>query len=149
MVIVVRLMVAALHDTLRGALGMQPRYLAVYGRPGEAFFTDAALTERFRNVAASSPTWKNSVAARFLLRAPRYRHGTLERIRAPMLFSLATRDLDVSPSFIKKLVAGLPNAQVMEYDAGHFDLYHDPIFERVAADQVSFLVNALGAFSGS
>lgn len=143
--VMLRLTGAALHDTLRGALGMQPRYLAVYGPPGQAFFTEAALAQRFRTVAGGSPTWKNAVAARFLFHAPRYRRGTLERIRAPMLFSLAARDLDVSPAFIKELVAGQPRRTVREYDAGHFDLYHAPMFEQVVADQLAFLVEGLGA----
>jgi len=142
--VMLRLAGAAAQDALRGALGMPPRYLAVYGPPGQAFFTDAALADRFRTVAASSPTWKNAVAARFLFHAPRYRPGTLERIRAPMFFSLAARDLDVSPAFIKELVAGRPLRTVREYDAGHFDLYHAPLFEQVVADQQAFLVEALG-----
>jgi dienelactone hydrolase len=138
-----RLAGAALHDALRAALGRSPRYLALHGRPGEAFFTDPALAGRFAAVAAGSPTWQNRVAARFLLRAPRYRRGTLERIRVPMLFSLAARDVEVSPGFIRAISAGLPNCRVMEYDAGHFDLYHGAVFERVVADQAAFLLQAL------
>ncbi|MCM5680429.1 hypothetical protein M8A51_12915 [Schlegelella sp. S2-27] len=122
---------------------MRPRYLAVYGRPGEAFFTDPALMERFRAAAAGSPTWENRIAARFLLHAPRYRRGTLERIRAPMLFSLAAQDVEVSPVFIKGLVAGLPHCRVAEHDAAHFDLYHGAVFEQVVADQAAFLAKAL------
>ena len=143
-----RLASAAVHDVVRGALGMQPRYLAVYGPPGQAFFTDPALAERFGTVARESPSWKNAVAARFLFRPPRYRSGTLERIRAPVFFSLATRDLDVSPAFIKQLVAGQPGRTVREYDAGHFDLYHPPLFDRVVGDQVAFLAEVLDVEQG-
>lgn len=138
-----RMLAAALHDALRGALGLTPRYLSVYGRPGEALFTDAALSELFSAVAAGSPTWQNRAAARFLLYAPRYRQGTLERIRAPILFSLASRDVEVSPAFIKRTAAGLPHCRVMEYDAGHFDLYHGAVFKQVVADQTAFLVEVL------
>jgi dienelactone hydrolase len=140
--VTLRLLGAAVIDALRDALGMAPRYLAVYGRPGEAFFADPDLSGRFSAVAAGSPTWQNRVAARFLLHAPRYRKGTLERVRAPILFSLASRDVEVSPAFIKTLAAGLPHCRVMEYDACHFDLYHGDVFERVVADQAAFLVES-------
>jgi hypothetical protein len=141
--VTLRLVAAALHDGLRGSLGRAPRYLAVHGAPGRAFFTDPALADRFRAVAAGSPTWQNRVAARFLLKPPRYRAGTLERIRAPILFTLASGDVEVSADFIRSLARRTPQALVREYPAGHFDMYHGGVFEQVVADQVAFLREAL------
>jgi hypothetical protein len=83
------------------------------------------------------------VAARFLLRAPRYRAGTMERIAAPILFSLAADDVEVSGRFVKALAARARSATVKEYPAGHFDMYHGALFEQVAADQVDFLRGVL------
>lgn len=138
-----RLLAAALRDALRGAFGASPRYLAVYGEPGRAFFTDPALAARFRTVQEHSPSWQNRVAARFLLQAPRYRPGTLERIRAPMLFTLAVDDVEVSGAFIRRIAAGAPRAEIREYPGGHFDLYHGASFEQVAAEQAQFLRRVL------
>jgi hypothetical protein len=138
-----RLLRAALHDAVLGAYGTRARYLPVYGPPGRAFFTDPTLAERFRTVQQQSPTWENRVAARFLLQAPRYRAGTLERIRAPVLFTLADQDVEVSGTFIRRITLGLPNCTVREYAGGHFDLYHGDTFARVAADQAAFLRQAL------
>lgn len=134
-----RLLGAATLDALRGALGLSPRYIAVYGKPGQAFFTDPALAERFATVAAGSPTWQNRVAPRFLFGAPRYREGTMERITAPLLVCLASHDVEVSAAFVKAKVAKAPRAEVREYPVDHFDLYHGEAFAQVAADQTAFL----------
>ncbi|WP_438023844.1 alpha/beta hydrolase [Sorangium sp. So ce233] len=134
-----RLLAAAVRDAARGALGRPPRYLAVYGAPGEAFFTDPGLAPRFERVAAESATWQNRVAARFLLRLPRYREGTMERIAAPILVCLAEHDVEVSAEFVKAKAAKARRADVRVYPAGHFDLYHGDTFEQAVADQTEFL----------
>jgi hypothetical protein len=92
--VTLRLIAAAVQDAARGVLGLAPRYLAVYGRAGEAFFAAPDLAERFRVLSAGSTLWQNRVAARFLLSPPRYRRGPLERIRVPILFTIASRDLE-------------------------------------------------------
>ncbi len=139
----VRLLLAAAYDKLRAALGLPPYYLSVYGEPGRAFFTDPALVENFKRVAAKSPAWQNKVAARFLLNPPRYKNGTLKRIKAPILFSLAADDVEVSADFVKEKAAEADMAIVKEYPFGHFELYHGSAFEQVVADQVAFLATHL------
>jgi dienelactone hydrolase len=138
-----KLLASALLDRIRALLGLSPYYLAVYGPAGRAFFTDPALADRFAAVEKNSPTWENRVAARFLLQAPRYIEGTIARITAPILFSLASRDLEVSSDFIKEVAKESPRSQVNEYAADHFDLYHGAMFEQVVADQTEFLTEHL------
>ncbi|AKF09865.1 alpha/beta hydrolase [Sandaracinus amylolyticus] len=137
--ITLRLIGLALRDLARRARGADPLYLAVYGAPGEAFFTDPELAPRFRRVAEGSPTWQNRVAARFLLGAPRYRSGTFERVKAPILICLAEHDIEVSTDFIRAKAKGAASADVRTYPVGHFDLYHGDAFEKVVSDQVAFL----------
>jgi fermentation-respiration switch protein FrsA (DUF1100 family) len=139
MIVTIRLLLAAIRDSFKKALGLTPYYLDVYGKPGSAFFTDPALRENFKHVAAQSPTWQNKIAARFLLKPPRYREGTLERIKAPILFTLAANDIEVSASFIKEKAAKAAWAVVKEYPFDHFELYHGAAFEQVAGDQAEFL----------
>ncbi len=133
-----QLLAAAALDAARGWLGLSPHYLPVYGKPGRAFFTDPALAENFRRVEAQSPTWQNRVAPRFLFGAPRYRAGTIERIVAPILFSLARNDVELSNAFVKDVARRAAHAEVKEYPVGHFGMYHEA-FEAVSADQVDFL----------
>jgi dienelactone hydrolase len=137
--ITVRLLGTALRDLWRGARGAEPVYLAVYGEPGKAFFTDPDLAPRFRRVAEGSPTWQNRVAARFLLGPPRYRRGTFERVAAPILICLAEHDVEISVDFVRTKAAGARRAELRVYPFGHFDMYHGDAFEQVANDQVAFL----------
>lgn len=138
--VTLRLLAVALRDLARKARGAEPLYLAVYGAPGEAFFTDPDLAPRFRRVAEGSPTWQNRIAARFLLRPPRYREGTFERATAPILICLAEHDLELSADFIRaKAARARPRAEIRVYPVDHFGMYHGEAFERVAADQVAFL----------
>jgi dienelactone hydrolase len=143
--ITLRLLGKALRDLARKSRGAEPLYLAVYGEPGEAFFTDPELAPRFRRVAEGSPNWHNHVAARFLLGAPRYREGTFERVAAPILICLAEHDLEISADFIRAKSAKAARAEVRVYPAGHFDLYHGQAFEQVAGDQATFLRAHLSA----
>lgn len=79
-----RLLTAAVIDQCRGLIDLPPHYLAVYGKPGRAYFTDPELAERFAFVQRQSHTWQNKLAARFLLKTPRYEPSTVARIAAPI-----------------------------------------------------------------
>jgi hypothetical protein len=56
-----------------------------------------------------------------------------------MLVCLATDDDEVSASFVKEKARRAPRAEIREYAAGHFDMYHGATFEQVVADQTRFL----------
>ena len=139
----VRLAAAAVRDAGRARRGLAPHYIPIYGRPGRALFTDPALAPRFERAAAGSPTWENRIAARFLLHAPRYKEGLMERIDAPILVCLAADDSEMSNDFVEAKVARAPRAKVNVYPGGHFDLYHDQVLEQVSADQAAFLATHL------
>ncbi|WP_326547886.1 alpha/beta fold hydrolase [Mycolicibacterium sp. ND9-15] len=134
-----RLLGAAVLDAARGALGLSPHYIAVYGRLGEAVFMDPGLAELFRNVEQNSPTWRNEITPRFLFTAPRYREGTMERITAPLLVTLARDDEVISSAFVADKAAKAPRHEIREYPARHFEMYHGAMRDRVAADHLDFL----------
>ena len=113
--------------------------IAVYGPLGHAVFSDPALAERFREVEENAPTWRNQVTPRFLFTAPRYRDGTMERIAVPLMVTLARDDAVISSAFVKETAAKAPRHEIREYPVGHFDMYHGPVRDQVAADQLAFL----------
>lgn len=137
------LVIAALLDEIRGRLGRPPHYVPVFGRFGSAIFADPALTERFRDLEAHSRTWRNSVTPRFLFHAPRYRSGTFERIRCPVLVTLARDDAQISSAFVKRNIGQSRNTEIKEYPVGHFDVYHGAVRDRVAHDHCDFLIRHL------
>lgn len=134
-----RLLAAAVLDALRGAIGLSPYYIAVYGRLGRAVFSDPALASLFENVQRNAPSWRNRVTPRFFFTAPRYRDGTIERITAPLLVTLARDDEVVSTAFVKEKVAKAKYHEIREYPVTHFAMYHGSVRDQVAADQSAFL----------
>jgi uncharacterized protein len=134
-----QLLGAALTDTFKGLLGLEPYYIKVFGKPGKAFFTDPSLAIRFELLEKESLSWKNEVAPRFLFHAPRYKEGTMERIKIPMFITLASEDVELSVPFIKEKAQKAALAEVKEYPYGHFDLYHGEPLHTVLTDQIDFL----------
>lgn len=139
----VRLLGAAILDALRGAFGLAPHYIAVYGRAGYAVFSDPALAGLFRNVEQNAPSWRNKVTPRFLFSAPRYRDGTIERITAPLMVTVARDDDVISTAFVKEKASRARHHEIREYPVGHFDMYHGAVRDQVAADQLAFLQHHL------
>lgn len=134
-----RLLGAAILDAGRGALGMAPHYLPVFGRLGHAIFADPALAPLFHEVERNAPSWRNQVAPRFFFTAPRYRPGTMERIAAPLLVTVARDDEVISTAYVKRTAAKAPHHEIREYPVSHFAMYHGAVRDEVAADQLAFL----------
>lgn len=134
-----RLLAAAVWDAVRGMAGLSPYYIPVYGRLGRAVFSDPALAPLFANVEAHSPSWRNQVTPRFLFNAPRYRDGTIARIAAPLMITLARDDAVLSTAFVKRKAAEARHVEIKEYPVGHFDVYHGSVRDEIAADQLAFL----------
>ena len=135
----IRLLAAAVLDAARGAVGLSPHYIAVYGPLDHAVFSDPDFAERFREVEENAPTWRNQVTPRFLFTAPRYRKGTIERIVVPLMVTVARDDAVVSSAFVKEKAARAPQHEIREYPVGHFDMYHGAVRDQVAGDQLTFL----------
>jgi hypothetical protein len=136
---IVKLLAAAVWDGLRGALGLSPFYVKVYGKPGDlAVFSDPALAPRFEAVEKGSATWRNEFTPRFYLAPPRYREGMAERIKMPLLVGIAEQEVYANPTFQARVAKAAPRSEVKWYPGQHFDFYHD-LFEPVVADQVAFL----------
>lgn len=133
----------ALLDAARGRLGVSPHYLPVYGPLGHAAFSDPALAGLFRQVEQGSPRWRNAFTPRFLFHAPRYRAGTVERIRSPLLVTLARDDSEVSSAFVLQKVGRAQHPEIRIYPVGHFDMYHGAVRDEVARDHRDFLLRHL------
>lgn len=133
-----RLMAVAVLDAIRGAAGLSPHYIAVYGRLGHAVFFNPELRGLFEDLERRAPTWRNRVTPRFLFTAPRYREGTMERILAPLLVTVARDDEVISTTFVKQKVVNAPNHLIHEFPVGHFDMYHGAVRDEVAADHLTF-----------
>lgn len=134
-----KLLAAAVRDAVQGLLGLPPYYAKVFGKPGEtAVFTDPGLKPRFDALTAGSPYWRNRFTPRFYLALPRYKPGTAERIKMPLLVCVADREVYSNPKFQAKIGHLAPRGEVLHYPAEHFDFYHGT-FGKVVSDQIDFL----------
>lgn len=134
-----RLLGAGIYDFIRSVFNLSPYYLKVYGRMGEAIFTDPSIATRFDKVAKESETWRNLVTARSIFMIPRYREGTIEKITAPILLVLAAKDIEIDSDFTKEKFLQARKIKIYEYPYDHFSLYHGEAFVHVVQDQITFL----------
>jgi pimeloyl-ACP methyl ester carboxylesterase len=132
---------AAGRDVLRAVRGRPPYLARVVGRPGDAaVFTDPQVADIFAVLGGEAAGWRNAFAPRFVFGLPRYRPGTAERLRMPLLVCVADHDLEASPAFALEVAARAPRGEVRRYPVGHFDVYVEPLRSRVIADQIAFLL---------
>jgi dienelactone hydrolase len=136
-----RLVREGLRDQLGSLVGRPPHMLASVGPPGSlAVMTSPDAEPGFRRLDPSNSTWRNEAAARVALRVGSYRPGRhAGRIACPILFSIADEDVVTPPEFALAAAARAPRGEVKRYPGGHFDLYVEPRFDEVVADQIAFL----------
>lgn len=140
-----RLLGRAVHDQLRGMLGLSPRYIQAIGNPDQfAAMTSPGAGEGIASLTPPNSTWHNRVAARFLFNLATYRPGRQAGdIRCPIHYTIADRDAFISPATIREAAGLAPRAEIKHYDCGHFGVYVEPWFSRVVADETAFLVEHL------
>ena len=144
-----RRLVPAVRDQLGALAGRAPRYLPLIGPPGgnAALVADDAEAGYARFVPEHS-TWRNRYAARLNLRTAFYRpvRGA-GRIACPLLICVCDQDHVTPPGPAAEAAARAPRGEAIHYDARHFDIYFDELFERAVADQTEFLARHLGVGS--
>jgi pimeloyl-ACP methyl ester carboxylesterase len=140
-----KLTAAGLRDALAMALRREPVYLAASGPPGSvAVLTAPEAEPGFRAIDPPGSTWVNRVAGRVALAAGGYRpYAKFAKLRQPVLVAVCDRDETTPPGPAVKAAEKSPNAQLVRYPIGHFEIYVDPQFETTVADQTDFLVRNL------
>ncbi|WP_192579270.1 alpha/beta hydrolase [Dyadobacter aurulentus] len=134
-----KLLLAAMVDSVKGLLGLSPYYMKVYGERGElAVFQGEDLRENFRNLQRKSRFWKNRFTPRFYLDPPRYRPDEAPGADTPVLVCIARNEIYANPAFQEKIARSIPLGACRIYEADHFDFYHKMLSDTVE-DQVAFL----------
>lgn len=138
-----RLLRAAVHDRLRGWLGLPPRYVKAVGAPSELA---VMVGEGANRTIASlkSESWRNQVAPRGLLDMMWYRPGDgAHRIAGPLLVCVAADDAETQADTTRHLADSAPDGREITYEGTHFDIYRPDVRRRVLKDQVQFLRSTL------
>jgi len=142
-----RLSLAGIRDQLAALAGRGPVLIPAVGPPDSlAVMTAAEADPGFHSLDPPGSTWRNEVAPRVMLRVGYYRpYAKFKRLRMPVHVALADHDHTTPPGPAARAAKRSPNAEVVRYDIGHFEIYTDPQFERTVSDQTGFLVrNLLG-----
>ena len=140
-----RLLPAAFEDTWRALVHGAPRYLDSIGAPGTCSImaTPDAGAALERMAAADGLTLDDfpmTVAARIVLRIGLYspiRYATA--VRCPALIQVVDNDALTPTLQARKMAHRLPRATLKSYPGHHFDIYLEPLFSTVIADQIAFL----------
>jgi hypothetical protein len=65
-------------------------------------------------------------------------------VRCPLLVCVSDRETLIDPASVPAAAATAPKVTVRHYPADHFDVYHQPLRDRILADQIGFLAEHLG-----
>lgn len=141
-----RLARLAVADEMRRVLGQAPRRVALVGPPGAtAVFSTPDAEEGYASILPDEPTgWEETVPARILLRIAADRPARrATHIACPVMVGVCTRDRIAPVTPATRVAEEAPRAELVQYPCEHFDVFTGDGFERVVADQATFLVRAL------
>lgn len=137
---------AAFCDVLGARLGRQPCTVPVVAERGHiAVFTEPEAATAFAALGGEATGWRNALAPRMIFSLPRYRKGTAERLRMPVLMCLADHDQQASSKFAAQIASLMPDVEIHHYPVGHFEVYLGAVREEISATQVTFLKRHLAA----
>ncbi len=130
-----------LKDLARVLSFREPHYVKIAGTPDEfAVMNTPDAYEGVMSILPENTAWNNQCPARILLRAAVYRPTAFaSNILCPALFQVARKDSLIDPRAVIAAARKISNAELMEYDIGHFDIYTGKMFEEAAAAQIRFL----------
>jgi pimeloyl-ACP methyl ester carboxylesterase len=140
-----RFTVAGIRDAVSALRRRAPHYIPAVGAPGTlAVMTAAEAEPGFRALDPPGSTWVNRVAARVMLTVGAYRpYAKFGRLRMPVLVQTCDEDATTPAAPAVQAAESSPNAELIRYPIGHFEIYVDPQFERTIADQTEFLTRNL------
>ncbi len=132
--------VAAVRDIVGAKLGRGPYLVPVVADCGRvAVFTEPEARAAFEALGGESIGWRNALAPRMLFHLPRYRTGTAEKLRMPVLMCLGDHDLQASPRFAARIASLMNNVELHRYPVGHFSVYTGTLFDEISSVETDFL----------
>jgi uncharacterized protein len=130
----------AFADKVGALLGREPLMVPTAGRPGSMALMSVPDWQGYLDLVPDGAPFRNEVAARVALDIVRHFPGKYsKRIPCPVLFAVCENDT-VAPSGVTlRHARTAPRGEVRLYSEGHFEIYVGDGFEKVIADQLSFL----------
>lgn len=136
-----------LRDLVRMITFRRPHLIPIVGDATLGVFGALNAPDCREGVLAIVPEgapFTNECPARICLTLGQYRPiRYAKKISCPALFIIAERDSLIPAKAVRTTVARVSNAQSVELDAGHFEVYVGDLFEKVVAIEANFLAKHL------
>lgn len=123
--------------------------VSIVGEPGSFACMAAPEAMAFLDIVDDASQWNNRVPARALTGFAGYQpREVADEVSCPALIVVGNKDETTPPELARDTAKLMPNAEVEEFDAGHFEVYVPPLFEQVARREAAFLSRHLNARAG-
>jgi uncharacterized protein len=140
-----RLTLAATRDLLHAATGMEPYRVRIAGHPGSLAALPISEAREGYSRLLSPDRSSQEIAARVFMTLPLYRPiAHAKKVRCPLLIQAMEEDAITPAALARKAARIAPEAEYQSWSGGHFDIYHDSVFEAAVERQLAFLDTVLG-----
>ena len=130
----------ALLDNMKALLGLQPILLPILTEPGTyGVMTHPGWKQHYMSLAEGSPTWRNEIPARSLMKGGDYRPmTTANTIQCPSLLVAAKEDAGVPLESVETTLKHIQRGELFLIEGDHFGVYHGDQLETVVAKELRF-----------
>ena len=124
----------------------EPAYIPIVSRDGPAVILTEEAYEYYTGVAEKIPTFENRVTLDSIDRILAYNPGNYaELINKPLLMIVAEHDKTTPPDLAREVASRIKGrVDIRVYDAGHFDIYKEPLLSEIAELEAKWASEILG-----
>lgn len=134
-----------LLDIIKTILFLKPHYVKVIANPDEfALMNTPESNPGYAALIPKDSKWENKAPGKICLTLPAYMPTlSVNKINCPTLIVYAKNDSLIPYKAVEKAIAKIKNAESLQLNCGHFDIYSGPLFEETAKREVEFFTKNL------
>ncbi|MCE4617491.1 MAG: alpha/beta hydrolase [Desulfurococcales archaeon] len=124
----------------------RPAYIPIVSKDGPAVILTEEAYNYYTMIATKYPSFKNRVTLDSIDRVLAYNPGDYAHlVRKPLLMIITTGDKTTPPDLAREVASRIPGELSLEvFEAGHFDIYHEPLLSQIAKLEASWAAEKLG-----
>ncbi len=124
----------------------EPQYMPIVSREGLGLLRSEEAIEYYLEEASRVEGFENRVTIDSIPRILAYNPGYYaDLVEKPLMIIMALRDRTVPLEPIREVASRVKGPiELVEVDAGHFDIYHSPLLEKIAGAEAKFILEQTG-----
>ena len=125
--------------------GSRPGYVPIVSREGPSVIRAEEAVEYYLEKERELETFENRVTADSIPRVLAYNPGDYASlIRKPIMMVIVSRDQTTPPSLAREVASRIQGpVELLEVEGGHFDVYRQPLLERIARAEAEWAFKTL------